>query len=127
MSDSKAVREGWQPVFKSGTDYEADMVRDRLDSAGIPAAVFSQRDHALSLTVGDLAKVYVLVPEEYVAEAESLLAQEPLTDEELDSAADTAGEGYEEQEGTETEQLLDSGIEKIRFSAPEEQSGEDIT
>ena len=38
------------------------MARDRLDSAGIQAAVFTQRDHSFSLTVGALARVYVMVP-----------------------------------------------------------------
>ena len=33
--------EGWVVVFHSGTDYEADIVRDRLDDAGIPAVVLT--------------------------------------------------------------------------------------
>ena len=54
MSDPKKY-EGWIAVFSSGTDFEADLVRDRIDDAGIPAVVLTQRDHAFNLTVGDLA------------------------------------------------------------------------
>ena len=119
MAEKKPTREGWESVFRSTTDYEADMVRDRLDSAGIPAAVFSQRDHAFNVNVGNLAKVYVLVPSEYKAAAEELLHQAPLTDEELEAAAEQSNEPSGEEDAG-MEQLLDSGIEHIRLSAPEE-------
>ena len=79
--------EGWIVVFKSGTDYEADIVRDRLDDAGLSAVVLTQRDHAFNLTLGDLAKVNVLVPPEQVDEAREILASEPISDEELERAA----------------------------------------
>lgn len=126
MSDSKPTREGWETVFQSSTDYEADMVRDRLASAGIPAAVFTQRDHSFNVTVGDLAKVYVLVPAEFRAEAEALLLERPLTDEELESAAEASHEPSGEDDSG-MEQLLDSGIERIRFSAPEDPPEEPST
>ncbi|PSQ73737.1 MAG: hypothetical protein BRD39_03590 [Bacteroidetes bacterium QH_9_64_21] len=51
--------EDWVSIFRSSTDYEADLVRDRLDDSGIPAVVLTQRDHAFNLTVGDLASVHV--------------------------------------------------------------------
>ena len=60
MSDGKY--QNWVTIFTSGTDYEADLVRDRLDDRGIPAVVLTQRDHAFNLTVGDLAAVRVMVP-----------------------------------------------------------------
>ena len=50
-----AKYENWIPIFSSGTDYEADIVRDRLDDSGIPAVVLTQRDHAFNLNVSDLA------------------------------------------------------------------------
>ena len=119
MGEFVPKREGWVSIFRSSTDYEADMVRDRLDSAGIPAAVFTQRDHALSLTVGELARVYVLVPVEYQAQAEEVLRELPLTDEELESAVDTS-DAPSGEEDSGMEQLLDSGIERIRFTTPED-------
>lgn len=39
----------WVVVFESGTDYESNIVRDRLDDAGIPAVVDTKRDHAFFL------------------------------------------------------------------------------
>lgn len=124
MAEFKPTREGWVSVFRSTTDYEADMVRDRLDSAGVPAAVFSQRDHALNLTVGELARVYVLVPAEYRSRAEEILSEQPLTDEELEAAADSSDEPSGETDAG-REQLLDSGIERLHFLAPEEPPDED--
>lgn len=124
MAEFKPMREGWVTVFQSSTDYEADMVRDRLDSAGIPAAVLTQRDHALNLNVGKLALVYVLVPEDYKARAESLLAELPLTDAELQSAVDSSTEPSGEDDPG-MEQLLDSGIERLRFTSPEEPPDDD--
>ena len=87
---SNSTYEGWVVVFESGTDYEADLVRGRLDDAGIPAIVLTQRDHAFNLTIGDLAQVRVLVQPEHVAAALRLFASTPLTDEELEQAALTA-------------------------------------
>lgn len=79
--------EGWVVVFKSGTDYEADLVRDRLDDSGIPAVVLTQRDHAFNLTHGALALVRVLTPPQFADAAVELLATPPLTDEALEAAA----------------------------------------
>jgi len=118
LSEFKPEREGWVSVFRSSTDYEADMVRDRLDSGGVPAAVFSQRDHVLNLTIGELARVYVLVPREYEEKALEILEEQPLTEDELDQAASDSDASHEsDQPGK--EQLLDSGIERLRFSDPE--------
>lgn len=124
MSEKPKQLEGWVSVFKSSTDYEADMARHRLDSAGIPAAVFTQRDHTFNLTVGALARVYVMVPAELVDQARTVL-EERLTDEELEAAATaapSASDGDPDRPPRETEHLLDSGIEKIHFDIPEESS-----
>jgi hypothetical protein len=123
MSKGQKQREGWISVFKTSTDYEADMARDRLDSAGIPAAVFTQRDHALSLTVGALARVYVMVPPEYADDAVAVL-DERLTDEELEAAA-SGSQSEPEIPTDEREELLDSGIETIHLSTPEDPSEEE--
>ena len=125
MGEYKPEREGWVTIYQSSTDYEADMVRDRLDSAGIPAAVFTQRDHALNQNVGKLALVFVLVPEDRRADAEALLAELPLTDAELNSAAAASTEPSGEDDPG-REQLLDSGIERLRFDTPEEPPDEDL-
>ncbi len=78
---------GWRIVFSSGTDYESELVRNRLADADIPVVLLSQRDHAWNLCHGYLAKVRVLVPEAYREEAEALLSAPPVTVEELEALA----------------------------------------
>ncbi|HYE95140.1 MAG TPA: DUF2007 domain-containing protein [Rubricoccaceae bacterium] len=112
--------EGWVAVFTANTDYEADLVRDRLDEAGIPAVVLTQRDHVLNLTVGDLAPVRVMVPPDQEAAAQAVVGEAPPSDSELEAAAlsadPNAGDAHDPQE----EVALDSGAEHLDLSIPEE-------
>ena len=118
MSERKY--ESWAVVFRSGTDYEADLVRDRLDDAGIPAVVLTQRDHAFNLNVGDLAAVNVLVPPQYVDAAAELIDSVPPTDAELNEAAMGSDPSSPPAHDETEEAMLDSGMEEIRLTAPEE-------
>ncbi|NNE36275.1 MAG: hypothetical protein HKN13_13635 [Rhodothermales bacterium] len=77
----------WVVVFESGTDYESEIVRDRLDDAGIPAVIDTKRDHAFFLNVGSLSNVFVRVPIAYEADARSLLASAPISAADLEEAA----------------------------------------
>ncbi len=79
--------QGWRVIYVSGTDYEAEMVRDRLKGVAIPAVILNQRDHAFSLTHGYLAKVRVLVPDACFETATNLLETSPVTEEELTRVA----------------------------------------
>ncbi|MCH8961276.1 MAG: DUF2007 domain-containing protein [Bacteroidetes bacterium] len=117
---SGSIYEGWVVVFESGTDYEADLVRDRLDDAGIPAIVLTQRDHAFNLTIGDLAQVHVLVPPMHVEAAARLLTSPLPSDEELEQAALAAAPSPDAHD-PETQALLDSGNVEIRLSVPREE------
>ena len=90
--------DGWLTVFKSSTDYEADIVKDRLVDAGLSAVVLTHRDHAFHLNVGDLAVVRVLVAPEEFDQAKGVLNSAPLTDEELEEAALAANPIIEEPE-----------------------------
>ena len=112
--------EDWVVVFKSGTDYEADIVRDRLDDSGVTAVVLTQRDHAFNLNVGDLAPVNVLVPPKDVQRAREILDSPPLSDRELDQAAMTANPGAPSAHTDAEEAMLDSGMEEINFTPPED-------
>lgn len=116
--------EGWVVVFKSGTDYEADLVRDRLDDAGIPAVVLSQRDHAFNLTHGDMAQVSVLTPPEHAEAAAEVLRTPPPSDEELEAAALTSAASLDAHD-TDREAMLDSGNEKITLSVPRPEDEEE--
>ena len=114
---SNRTFEGWISVFSSGTDYEADLVRDRLDDSGINAVVLTQRDHSFNLTFGDLAKVHVMVPGERVEDARALLQSEPLTDEELSEVALSADPNAPPDGDRD---IMDSGAEQIRLSPPDD-------
>jgi hypothetical protein len=115
--------EDWVSVFRTGTDYEADLVRDRLDDSGIPAVVLTQRDHAFNLTVGDLAAVHVMVPPEQADRATSLL-EEHLSDEELEAAALGADPDAPSANTPAQDSKLDSGHEHMDLGGPDE-DGED--
>ena len=126
MADREELRdeyEEWVPVFKTGTDYEADLVRDRLDDAGLPAVVLTQRDHAFNLNVGDLSPVNVMVPPEHVDEAQRVL-QERVTDEELEEAAANADPDAPDAHTPREEAMLDSGMEEMFFAGPDDESEE---
>ena len=111
--------EGWISIFNSGTDFEADLVRDRLDESGIPAVVLTQRDHAFNLNVGDMSPVHVMVPPAHVDAARELINSAPLTDAELEEAAMSADLYAEDAHDPRTEAALDSGIEDISLDVPD--------
>jgi hypothetical protein len=115
--------EDWVSIFRTGTDYEADIVRDRLDDSGIPAVVLTQRDHAFNLTVGDLASVHVMVPPDRADEAVSVLEQR-LDDDELEEAALGADPEAPPAHSPDDESKLDSGHERIDFGTPDEDEDE---
>ena len=122
MSDEqKRKYEEWIAVFKTSTDYEADLVRDRLDDAGLPAVVLTQRDHAFNLNVGDLSPVNVMVPPDRLEEAREVL-ETRISDEELEAAAAEADPDAPPAHGPREEAMLDSGMEEIHFSPPDEEA-----
>ena len=112
--------EGWVSVFECSTDFEADLVRDRLGESEIDAVVLTQRDHSFNLNVGDLAPVHVMVKPSQEADARSLLAEAPLSDEELEAAAMQADVGAPDAYSPDDEARLDSGIEGISLDVPDE-------
>lgn len=118
MSDR--TYEDWVVVFRTGTDYEGDLVRDRLDDSGISAVVLTQRDHAFNLNVGDLAPVNVLVPPEEVEAARSVLDSAPFSDAELDEAARSSDPSSPSAHDETEEAMLDSGMEEINFTPPDD-------
>jgi len=111
-------------VFRTGTDYEADLVRDRLDDSGIPAVVLTQRDHAFNLNVGDLAAVHVMVPPDQADDAVALL-EETLDDDELEEAALGADPDAPPANTPDQDSRLDSGNERMDFGAPDEEDDEE--
>lgn len=124
MSDPKTY-EGWLAVFTTGTDFEADLVRDRLGESDIPAVVLTQRDHSFSLNVGDMSPVHVMIPPEHEEAARAIINAAPLTDSELEEAAMSADINAPDAYDPRTEAALDSGMEDISFDVPDEDNDED--
>lgn len=113
--------EGWISVFECSTDFEADLVRDRLDEEGIAAVVLTQRDHSFNLNVGDLAPVHVMVRPQDEAAARAMLDEAPLTDEELERAALSADVTAPDAHDPISEARLDSGIDEISLDVPDDE------
>ena len=112
--------EGWVSIFECSTDFEADLVRDRLDEEGLAAVVFTQRDHSFNLNVGDLAAVHVMVRPEEEATARSVLLEPMISDADLEAAAMSADLMAPDAHSPEDEAMLDSGIEGISFDVPDD-------
>ena len=111
--------EGWVSVFECSTDFEADLVRDRLDEEDVSAVVLTQRDHSFNLNVGDLSPVHVMVPPGHEAQARAILERAPLTDEELEEAAMQADVMAPDAHDPTSEARLDSGMEEISLDVPD--------
>ncbi len=123
---SERIYEGWSVAFKTGHEYEADLVRDRLDDAGIPAVVLTQRDHAFNLTMGDLASVNVMVPPEHLEEARQIIESAEPSDAEMNDAAMSADPADPAAHNRSREAMLDSGIEEINLSVPDEEDENEL-
>jgi hypothetical protein len=120
MADAPQTYEGWLSIINTSTDFEADLIRDRLDEAGIPAVVLTQRDHAFNLNLGDMARVHVMVPPEHAVAAREVVDELPVSDEELTEAALAADPDPGDAHAADEEAMLDSGADSIRFSAPDD-------
>jgi hypothetical protein len=79
--------DGWVGVWQTGIDYEADLVRDRLDDAGVEAVIMRKKDRSFPVTQGSMSPIHVMVPSAREAEARAILASLPPSDEELTAAA----------------------------------------
>jgi zinc-ribbon domain len=62
------TEENWEVIYTSDLDYEVDMIKDNLESAGITAAILSQKDRNFP-TPGDFSVIKLLVHKEDVPEA----------------------------------------------------------
>jgi hypothetical protein len=73
----------WRNVAKTGGLLQAQIMAGRLQAEGIPARAWQEgAGGALGLTVGLLGTGYLDVPEEYVAQAQEILAWEFAEEEE---------------------------------------------
>lgn len=65
--------ENWICVLEASTDLEVEMAKNYLSNLQIPSNILSKRDSAYSLTVGEMAMVYLYVPTEFEDKARKAL------------------------------------------------------
>lgn len=73
--------ENWACVMERGTEYEVEMAKNYLSDQDIPSNILSKRDSSISVNVGEMALVYLYVPQEYEEEAKAALAEFELPEE----------------------------------------------
>ena len=70
------VEQGWAQVYTTADDFEAQLIRENLEAAGVDARVISQKDHfAVPVDLGDLSGVRVMVPAFSYDEAVHLISE----------------------------------------------------
>jgi hypothetical protein len=94
------VIEGWAQVYTTSDDVEAQLIRENLQADGIDAEVLSQKDHTLTVDVGDLSAVRLLVPAYEYVHALELVEQRKDAEGEVSFACAACGEAYEPGEAT---------------------------
>jgi len=79
------TEKNWEVVFTSNYEYEAEMMKNNLEGAGIPSAVLSQADRNFP-ALGDLSIVKLLVHKSDVQAALNYIKQikNNINDQELD-------------------------------------------
>ena len=65
------MEEGWKEVFMTGSEYKAEMAKDKLEAARIKVVVLNQHDTAIQ----SFGEYRLYVAEENVANAVELLKE----------------------------------------------------
>jgi hypothetical protein len=75
MEDVEKKSYPWAQVYTTNTLIDAEMFRQNLESAGIPAQILSQIDSTRNFTLGELAIVKIFVPEPYFNHALDIIKE----------------------------------------------------
>lgn len=67
--------ENWVCVMERGTEYEVEMAKNYLSNLEIPSNILSKRDSSYNLNIGDMALVYLYVPNEYETQAREAISE----------------------------------------------------
>lgn len=67
--------ENWTCIMERSTELEVEMAKNYLSNLQIPSNILSKRDSAYSLNVGEMAIVYLYVPDEYEKEAREAIRE----------------------------------------------------
>lgn len=77
--------ENWVCVMEAGKEYEIEIAKNYLADNDIPANMLSKRDSSYNLNIGDMALVYLYVPNEYEEQARKLLAESDIHNDEYNN------------------------------------------
>lgn len=72
--------ENWACVMERGTEYEIEIAQNYLADLDIPSNILSKRDSAISVNVGEMALVYLYVPQEFEEQAREALEELDLSE-----------------------------------------------
>jgi hypothetical protein len=75
------TEENWEVVFTSGKDYEVEMLKDNLESAGITSTILSQKDHNFPVP-GNFSVIKLLVRKEDISSALDFIQKTNLENDE---------------------------------------------
>jgi hypothetical protein len=89
------VIQGWAQIYSTSDTVEAGLIRENLESEGIDAAVFDQKDRSFNVDMGDLSPVRLLVPAFEYQEAMKVLHSHMDAHGEVAFACPACGEAYE--------------------------------
>ncbi len=77
--------EGWTCVYETGREYDAELIKGYLESLDIPCSMLNKKDRAYGLTIGDMALIWIYVPDDQVQRAQQALHEWNMEDEHLDA------------------------------------------
>ncbi|HKJ45924.1 MAG TPA: DUF2007 domain-containing protein [Balneolales bacterium] len=67
--------EDWECVYETSKEYDAQLAKSYLESRDIEVSILSKRDSSFEVNVGDMALIYVYVPNDYVEDAKKALEE----------------------------------------------------
>lgn len=92
---SVTVIEGWAQVYSNASEFKAQLVRENLRAEGVEAQIYSQRDRAFSLDLGEMSIVRLLVPVWEYERALKLIREHMDAEGEVVFACPACGEAFD--------------------------------
>tara|TARA_Y200000002_G_scaffold355374_1_gene336296 strand:+ start:13027 stop:13371 length:345 start_codon:yes stop_codon:yes gene_type:complete len=100
----------WTCILESTQEFEVNLAHNFLKDQDVPSQILSKRDTAYSLVVGEMALMYLYVPNEYAEQAIDLLESIPdanlddvFADEQLDDESDSTKTAVDHSNQTDLE------------------------
>ena len=100
----------WTCILESTQEFEVNLAHNFLKDQDVPSQILSKRDTAYSLVVGEMALMYLYVPNEYSEQAIDLLESIPdanlddvFADEQLDYESDSTKTAVDHSNQTDLE------------------------